>query len=316
MLAQPTRLKTALLQYGLKNFGNFYGFSTNDGSYLWETAGEYWSDAYGWGNVEHTWYFAYGKLFSVGVGGTVYAYDLHTGQTSWTYNMTDPYHEPVTGDNWWGWIALIANGIVYVGTTEHSANMPYPRGGPFVALNATTGDVILRINGMMRETRWGGNPVMGDSIIAGMDTYNQEIIAMGKGPSAATVAAGPKSSSMGSSVVVEGTVMDTSPGTASDSMTLRFPNGVPAVSDASMSDWMMYVYKQFARPANATGVEVTLSVLDANNNFREIGKTTSDADGYYSLSWKPDIPGKYTVYASFAGTKSLLSIICRNKLRS
>jgi hypothetical protein len=109
---------------------------------------------------------------------------------------------------------------------------------------------------------------------------------------------------MGSSVVLEGTVMDKSPGTASDSMTLRFPNGVPAVSDASMSDWMMYVYKQFERPTNATGVEVTLSVLDANNNFRQIGKTTSDANGYYSLQWKPDIPGKYTVYASFAGSNS------------
>jgi hypothetical protein len=286
-----------------KELRKFYGFSTTDGRYLWETAGEQWQDAYGWGNVEHTWYFAYGNLFSVGVGGTVYAYDLKTGATSWTYNMTDPYKEPVTGNYWWGWIALIAEGKVYVGTLEHSANMPYPRGGPFVALNATTGEEIFRVNGLIRETRWGGNPVMGDSIIAGMDTYSQLVIAMGKGPSSVTVAAGPKSSVMGSSVVIEGSVMDTSPGTASDSMVLRFPHGVPAVSDASMSDWMMYVYKQFERPANATGVDVTLSVLDANNNFREIGKTTSDANGYYSLQWKPDIPGKYTVYASFAGTK-------------
>ena len=109
---------------------------------------------------------------------------------------------------------------------------------------------------------------------------------------------------MGSSVVIDGTVMDISPGTASDNMALRFPNGVPAVSDASMSSWMLYVYKQFARPSNASGVEVTLNVLDANNNFREIGKTTSDANGYFSLNWKPDISGKYSVYASFAGTNS------------
>jgi len=32
----------------------FYGFSTVDGHYLWQTAGEQWQDAYGWGNVEHT----------------------------------------------------------------------------------------------------------------------------------------------------------------------------------------------------------------------------------------------------------------------
>ena len=71
-----------------------------------------------------------------------------------------------------------------------------------------------------------------------------------------------------------------------------------------MSDWMLYVYKQFSRPTNATGVEVTLSVMDANNNFREIGKTTSDANGYYSFQWKPDVPGKYTVYSAFTGTNS------------
>ncbi|HLC01038.1 MAG TPA: hypothetical protein VJL33_06960, partial [Candidatus Bathyarchaeia archaeon] len=90
----------------------------------------------------------------------------------------------------------------------------------------------------------------------------------------------------------------------SDNLALRFPNGVPAVSDASMSDWMLYVYKQFQRPTNATGVEVTVSVLDANGNFREIGKTTTSSDGFFSLPWTPDIPGNYNVYTSFAGSKS------------
>jgi hypothetical protein len=71
-----------------------------------------------------------------------------------------------------------------------------------------------------------------------------------------------------------------------------------------MSEWMLYVYKQFPRPANATGVEVTISVVDANGNYREIGKTTSSSDGVYSLMWTPDIPGKYSVYASFAGSES------------
>ena len=214
-----------------KELRKFYGFSTVDGHYLWETAGEQWQDAYGWGNVEHTWYFAYNELFSVGVGGTVYAYDLKTGQTAWTYNMTDPYNEPVTGNYWWGWISLIADGKLYVTTVEHSANMPYPRGGPYICLNATTGEEIFRVDGMMRGTRWGGNAVMGDSIIAGMDTYDQQVWAIGKGPSAVTVTAGPKTTTIGSSVDIEGTVMDTSPGTTSDNMVLRFPNGVPAVSD-------------------------------------------------------------------------------------
>jgi hypothetical protein len=45
-------------------------------------------------------------------------------------------------------------------------------------------------------------------------------------------------------------------------------------------------------------------VVDANGNFREIGTTTSDSSGSYSLSWMPDIAGKYTVIATFAGSKA------------
>jgi hypothetical protein len=287
-----------------KELRKHYGFSTEDGTYQWETDSEHWLDAYGWGNVEHTWYFAYGKLYSVGVAGIVYAYDLETGDTAWTYVMSDAYGEPVTGDNWWGWISVIADGKVYVGTLEHSAEMPIPRGGPFICLNATTGQEIWRVNGMFRQTRWGGNAVIGDSIIATMDTYDQRIYSVGKGPSAVKVAAGPKTLTLGSSVVIEGMVTDISAGTEDEDTKLRFPNGVPAVSDASMSAWMLYVYKQFQKPQNATGVEVILSVLDANNNGREIGRTTTDTNGFFKFSWKPDIEGAYTVYASFDGSKA------------
>jgi hypothetical protein len=71
-----------------------------------------------------------------------------------------------------------------------------------------------------------------------------------------------------------------------------------------MSEWMSYVYQQRPRPTNVTGVEVVLSVLDSNNNFREIGKTTTDENGFYSLQYNPDIPGKFNVYANFAGNKA------------
>jgi hypothetical protein len=285
-----------------KELRKHYGFSTEDGSYLWETDSEHFLDAYGWGNVEHTWYFAYGKLYSVGVGGIVYAYDLETGDTAWTYDMSDAYNEPVTGDNWWGWITMIADDKVYIGTVEHSAEMPIPRGGPYICLNATDGSEIWRVNGMFRQTRWGGCAVMGDSIIATMDTYDQRIYSIGKGPSATKVTVGPKSSTFGTSVVVEGAVTDISPGTSEYDLTSRFPNGVPVVSDDSMSDWMLYVYKQFARPANVTGVEVTLSVLDSNDNCYEIGTATTDADGFFTFTWDPIISGDFTVYASFEGT--------------
>jgi hypothetical protein len=285
-----------------KELRKHYGFSTQTGKYLWQTDSEHWLDAYGWGNVEHTWYFAYGKLYSVGVAGTLYAYDLSTGKTTWTYNMTDLYNEPVTGDNWWGWIDIIADGKIYVGTLEHSAEQPLPRGGPYICINATDGSEIWRVNGMYRETRWGGNGVMGDSIIATMDTYDQRVYAIGKGPSATTVSAGPEVTVEGSSVVVKGMVTDVSPGTTSAGLKMRFPNGVPAVSDANMSDWMLHVYKQFELPADVVGVDVIISVVDPNNNCYEVATATSDSNGFYSCSIIPAVTGDYTIFASFAGS--------------
>ncbi len=140
-----------------------------------------------------------------------------------------------------------------------------------------------------------------------MDTYDQRIYAIGRGPSATTITVSPKSTMHGNAVIIEGTVTDISPGTESPEITMRFPHGVPAVSDGIMSDWMLYVYKQFPRPMDATGVEVVIDVVDANDNYRKIGTTTSDVDGFFSFNWTPDIEGKYTIYASFAGSKSYWS---------
>ncbi|MEM2130562.1 MAG: PQQ-binding-like beta-propeller repeat protein [Candidatus Bathyarchaeia archaeon] len=287
-----------------KELRKHYGFSVETGDYLWETESEHFLDSYGWGNAEHTWYFAYGKLYSVGVGGIVYCYDLKTGDTLWTYAMSDEYGEPVTGNNWWGWITLISDGKVYVTTVEHSAEQPLPRGGPYICLDAETGDVIWRVNGMFRGTRWGGNSVIGDSIIATMDTYDQRIYAIGKGPTAVTVAAPDTEVALGKAVLVKGTVTDISPGTQDTAIKLRFPNGVPAVADESMSEWMLYVYKQFEKPADVKGVEVIIEVLDPNGNYYEVARTTSDSNGFFSATFTPPVPGKYTVIAKFAGSKA------------
>ncbi len=67
---------------------------------------------------------------------------------------------------------------------------------------------------------------------------------------------------------------------------------------------MEYVYMQQPMPTNTTGVPITLSVLDANGNYRQIGMTTSDGSGMFTFSWTPDVVGAYTVVASFAGSES------------
>jgi hypothetical protein len=108
----------------------------------------------------------------------------------------------------------------------------------------------------------------------------------------------------GNSIMVTGTVMDVSPGTEDEAVKLRFPNGVAAVSDADMTDWMLYVYNQFERPADVTGVQVTIEVIDGNNNYQNIGTTTTDANGNYGLMFTPEVPGQYMIIATFGGTNS------------
>jgi hypothetical protein len=85
-----------------------------------------------------------------------------------------------------------------LGHGEHSSNHPLPRGAPFICVNATSGEEIWRIDGAFRQTAWGGLAIIGDSIIATMDTYDLRVYAIGKGPSATTVTASPKVSVHGS----------------------------------------------------------------------------------------------------------------------
>jgi len=103
---------------------------------------------------------------------------------------------------------------------------------------------------------------------------------------------------------VKGSVIDVSAGTKQTEQAARFPNGVPAVSDASMGQWMEYVYMQKPKPSDVTGVEVIISVIDPNNNCYEVGRATGDADGFFKLAFDPEVPGEYTVIATFAGSES------------
>ena len=71
-----------------------------------------------------------------------------------------------------------------------------------------------------------------------------------------------------------------------------------------MTDWMGYIYQQKPLPTNFKGVDVSIDVVDANGNFRNIGTATTDYTGAYNLVWIPDIPGTYNVIATFAGTNA------------
>jgi hypothetical protein len=151
---------------------------------------------------------------------------------------------------------------------------------------------------------YGGQAPVADGYLTTLNSYDSRIYCFGKGPSALTVTAPNVASPLGTPIVIRGTVLDIAAGTKQAEQAARFPYGVPAVSDESMSAWMEYVYMQKPRPMDTVGVPVVLSVVDANGNYRDIGTTTSDASGMFTLNWSPDIEGAYTLYASFAGSES------------
>jgi hypothetical protein len=203
-------------------------------------------------------------------------------------------------NNWWLQQLFITDGKVYLGHVEHSPINPLPRGAPFICIDIETGDLVWRVDGAFRQTCWGGKAMIGDSVIVTMNTYDQQLYAIGKGASATTVTVSSQVT-QGNSVVIGGTVMDVSPGTEDYALTARFANGVPAVSDASMSEWMKYVYMQFEKP-DTVGVDVKLQAIDPDGKEVDLGTATTDSCGNYGFSWKPDAEGQWTVTATFLGS--------------
>jgi outer membrane protein assembly factor BamB len=293
-----------------KETSEIQGYSLDDGSHLWTATVPAESSDF----ILYSYLgaiglqTAYGLVYFGGYGGILHAYDIKTGNLLWTYGNGGPGNTTYSGTGLaYGRYPIypgpIANGVIYLDTGEHSAQPPLYKGSLVRALNATTGKEIWTLPG------WGGHHrregfAVADGYLTFLNHYDMRIYSVGKGPSATTVSASPKVSVNGDGVLVEGTVIDTAAGTKQTEQAARFPNGVPAVSDASQSAWMEYVYMQKPRPKDITGVEVTLSVNDPNGNTYDIGKATSDSNGMYKMMFTPQVPGEYTVIARFAGSEA------------
>jgi hypothetical protein len=143
-----------------------------------------------------------------------------------------------------------------------------------------------------------------DGVMTAFSSYDNRIYAYGKGPTEISLSTPSVGVTTATPITITGSIIDISAGTKQEAQAANFPSGVPAVSDDSMAAWMEYVYMQQQKPTNTTGVPITISVIDNNGNYRQIGSTTSDASGTFALTWTPDIHGDYTVIASFAGSES------------
>jgi outer membrane protein assembly factor BamB len=248
---------------------------------------------------------AYGLAYFPTYNGYVYAVNVTTGKIAWKggYNAVG-YETPYGYQPFFSSIAA-GGGYVFAGNDEHSENPPYYQGKQMWCLNATTGETVWSIPFWSPGFNMQG--IIADGKLIATNFYDNRQYCFYKGQTETSVTASPKVSDFGSSVIIEGSVYDKSPGTTDDRIVAKFPHGLPAVSEDSMSAFMAYAYIQMEKPTNTTGVPVTLSVLDANGNFREIGTATSDASGYFTYNWTPDIQGAYTVFASFGGSTSYWS---------
>jgi hypothetical protein len=202
------------------------------------------------------------------------------------------------------WIFQIADGTFYIGEDEHSISNPIPRGWGLVAVNATTGEFMWKLDSAMRPGAIADGYIVADS----RDGY---IYGIGKGQSATTVTTNPAVTSKGSTIMIQGTVTDQSPSTqTTEKFSPQKPSVIPCVSKDSMATYMDYLYLQ--RPIDGlyhnltiTGVPVKLAAIGSDGTVVDIGTVTTN--GYYGtfgIAWTPSKEDTYTISASFGGDDS------------
>jgi hypothetical protein len=279
------------------------GYSLDTGTQLWTkvlpNANSY--DSIG----GYTAVLANGVLYTWGLGGDIWAVQMTTGAILWETDTNTLIG--ASGGNtpygvWPLWTftdGTVADGMLFV-PVGHEYSPPLFHGAQEICLNITNGQFVWSIMGFYVTNP----PTIADGVMTMLNAYDNQIYAYGMGPSKTTVAAPDVGVTTSTPVTITGTVTDLSAGSKQTAVAANFPNGLPCVSDASMTQFMESVYMQQPEPHNVTGVPVTFAVIDSNGNYRTIGSTTTNGLGDYSFTWKPDIAGNYTVYATFAGTQS------------
>jgi len=274
----------------------WYGFNANTGAKLWGPTA---ADNDPWGSEPSPWQsqIAYGILYGLASDG-IRAFNLTTGQELWDFkgissgtNFPGFSHYPFEQSS-----MTVADGKLYLNTGVSHGD-PVFDGAQLYCVDAMSGKLLWNIN-----TFAEGVMPISDGILVALNGYDNSLYAYGMGPSKTTVNAPEVGVTTATPITITGSVTDISTGAQQNAVAANFPNGLPCVSDASMTQFMEAVYMQQPMPSNTTGVPVTLSVLDSNGNYRTIGTTTTNAQGQYGFTWTPDIPGNYTVYAAFAGT--------------
>jgi hypothetical protein len=273
-------------------------YDIKTGAQLWQSD----QNEYPWGTyVGYAPIIVNGKLLSGSFDGYLHAFDLEDGHELWKYYAGDSGKETVTGTYamWEG--PIVADGVAFVGTGEETPTQPLTRGNHVFAVDIETGEEIWKISGIMSLR------AIADGYLLGYNAYDSLIYCFGKGTTKTSVSTPLTAVTKGSSVMITGSVMDESAGTKQNALAARFSNGVPAVADESMSEWMEFLYMQKPCPEITKGVTVKLTAVDSDGNVHVIGDTITDYDGNYGKSWKPPTEGEYQIMANFEGSESYYS---------
>jgi outer membrane protein assembly factor BamB len=242
---------------------------------------------------------AYGMIFYSTYDG-VYAFNWTNGKIVWNYkapayaNFESPYITNGTEQYSFDSTIQVADGKLYTWNSEHTETYPLTRGWGVHCINATTGEGIWHIS------LPGTVGAIADGYATVANSRDGTMYVIGKGKSATTVTASPKTIAKGAPTLIEGTVLDMSPAQP----------GTPCVSKESMTTQMEYLHKQMPIAGiwgneTITGVPVTLTAIDENGVVTDLGTATTN--GYYgtfSKSWTPSAEGKYEIIASFASDES------------
>jgi outer membrane protein assembly factor BamB len=270
---------------------NYVAYDVRTGREMWRAS----SGEVPWGMLPcYTYVYHDGVHFFGSYDGHVYAYDSDNGQLVWQSDYTGDEWETIYGTRALNGehSAVGADGKLYYSSGTTYAMMPRMRFHRLVCIDEFTGDFIWTLPIGITPT------AVVDGYLVGQDNDNAIQYVIGKGKTETSVMASPKVISKGSKVLLEGSVLDMSPG---------MPN-TPAVSEEDMSMWMDYLYGQNATlindPPKPDGVQVWLTAVDSDGNYIDIGSTTSSMDGTYGLAWTPPEEGTYKIVASFMGSNS------------
>jgi hypothetical protein len=185
----------------------------------------------------------------------------------------------------------IADGKVYIGTSEHSPTQPRIRGNTHLCFDAFSGKILWNVSGAL------GSMAIADGYLLASSENDGMEYCFGKGQTETTVTMPTSYVTKGSYAWITGAVTDLSPAQ---------PN-TPVVPEEYMSSWMDSLHMQkpsVTIPTTAKGANVTLLATSSTGEIITIGTTNVDGTGNFRFKWTPPAEDAYIISAVFDGSAS------------